>query len=480
MVTRGDSHAGRCRNGELFGVSGIPISARTAAPLMGTLTYRHVLLERIAFGMSSLEPEFEQLLSSYLDGAVTDAERELVEARLATDADAARELAELRSLTQAVSEADVFGEVRLPQQFADQVIEAAIERARLEGHPDDHPLLRSVTQPLGPAAPGTLAGGRRWWAASAVGLAVAASLLIAVTMLRPQPSGEAGTRSLALIDNQQPSVTPDITATDDGLQDPVTEPTQMASDAQPSPMVADVASVDDSGFGVPGDSEPISTPLMPSVDGVDDARPSMETVAASAADSGPSNDSDPMSVEASSVTPVSPAATTPNLKMAMVLNLRLTESALGMAVIRDAMRTARVDADAQRSVTSEIVASIGQSADGAAPSGSLLYLRAPAKQMDRFIAALLNDGQRVAGVGWSLTAEPIVLDAVSDYVGVDPTEVQHEFTGVLSAQQVSVLRDRVDDVVFIPADASGVSMVGVASQDSGPDVIAHVLVLVGS
>lgn len=415
--------------------------------------------------MSPQDSDFDQLLSSYLDGAVTDEERAAIEDRLDADPAAVADLAELRSLCESVAAADLAAEVRLPAQFADQVVEAAIERARLEGHPDDHPLLRSATQPLGPAAPGaTLADGRRWWAASGVGLAVAASLLVAVTLLRPDDELES---AISLADSQ--SINGGYVA--DG---PASLPT-----ASPDVLTPDAVDMADASTSKSIPDAPDASPFSPTVRPV----PNLDSVAVStdqattpAASAAAEFDETPSMAPA--ISPVTTKADSSGLKLAMVVNVQLSESALGMNVIRDAMRVARVDAENQQAVTDEIVAAVGQAAGETEASGRLIYLRAPAKQMARFMAALRNDRERVAQVSLALTDEPVLLNAVDDFSDVRETDVQHDFTGILSTEEVSMLRDRFDDVVFIPADAFGNSMVGVSPDDSGPDVISHLLVLI--
>ena len=98
--------------------------------------------------MSLPKEILEQLLSGYLDDALSADERARVERLIETDADAASQLEQLRDLRQAlkeVSRADAG--FKLPAGFADRVLDASVAAAASEGLSEDHPLVRLAEQP---------------------------------------------------------------------------------------------------------------------------------------------------------------------------------------------------------------------------------------------------------------------------------------------------------------------------------------------
>src|SRR6056297_2260617 len=102
--------------------------------------------------MSAPNESLDQLLSGYLDDALSDDQRRRVEDRLRTDPEAASELESLRSLRatlRALSERDV--PPSLGPEFAERVLESAVARARVEGLAEYHPLVRLSEQPTGVA-----------------------------------------------------------------------------------------------------------------------------------------------------------------------------------------------------------------------------------------------------------------------------------------------------------------------------------------
>lgn len=87
--------------------------------------------------MSEPSPNHEQL-SAYLDGELSDAERQRLERALAEDAQLAAELDELRQVRQMLR---AFGVERAPEDFVDTVL-ARAARPRLVGEHSAHPAPR--------------------------------------------------------------------------------------------------------------------------------------------------------------------------------------------------------------------------------------------------------------------------------------------------------------------------------------------------
>ncbi len=133
--------------------------------------------------MSFSEPEKELLLSASLDGALSPDEQAMLDQWFQEDPSALRqreELAEVRDQLRAAL--SPLRQAKLDQQFAQRVVEAAIQQAQRESLGADHPLVRLAAQPAAADRPSATAAWR--WAAAVV--ALAASLLLAVYLGQSQ------------------------------------------------------------------------------------------------------------------------------------------------------------------------------------------------------------------------------------------------------------------------------------------------------
>ena len=93
----------------------------------------------------------DQLLTGYLDNALSPDERARVESLVESDPQVAADLAELRQLQKSLrSVAEADASIQLDTGFADRVLGAAVDRARSEGLGEDHPLVRLADQPSAP------------------------------------------------------------------------------------------------------------------------------------------------------------------------------------------------------------------------------------------------------------------------------------------------------------------------------------------
>ena len=106
---------------------------------------------------------------------------------LKTEPSIAEELAKLqqmRSALKAVALAD--NDIRLDTGFANRVIDKAVVRARAEGVSDDHPLMRLDQQPMASLTPVPASS---TWRIAAVMVGLAASIAIAVVLMRANEDG---------------------------------------------------------------------------------------------------------------------------------------------------------------------------------------------------------------------------------------------------------------------------------------------------
>ncbi len=188
--------------------------------------------------MSLPKELLDQLLTGYLDDALTADERVRVEQLLHSNAEIAVELEQLRDLRrslQVLSRVD--SDIKLEQGFADRVLGAAVARAREEGLADDHPLIRLAEQPS--TSPVVATPHSSSWRTAAILVGLAASIVIAVLVLRPQTEADPNmiaNLDLPSVDRQDVPVTPD-----ESVANPIVEPGPMLVENR-QPAVTDVAS----------------------------------------------------------------------------------------------------------------------------------------------------------------------------------------------------------------------------------------------
>ncbi|WP_145293678.1 anti-sigma factor family protein [Crateriforma conspicua] len=419
--------------------------------------------------MSDLDPEIEERLSGYLDGAVDAQQQARIEARLRHDAGARADLEGLRDLGDRLRELSDSESSVLPDGFADRVVEAAIQRARLEGCEDSHPLLKASTQPVRTA----IAVPVKRVAAVGAALALAASVAVAVVLL-PDPSPVDPINGLAQTD---PS----------GVRDVETQPENQVVVSPEMPQ-ADPSSIQQDSMLVQADAD--TDDLIDSTSR-ETVLPRPDTVASRTQ---PKDAAAMTPAAADTVAPPEDAAVLDSLvgasatgrsrstKAVLVLDIRLVDKRLGMAPIRDAMQRARVADESEQPVDPSVLGAVANAVDDANLSGSLMYLKAPAKQLDRFIMNLLADREQVESVGLSLASDAPVLGVASEFADVKPTSVRHDFGDMIDSAESSRLVDSLADRAFLPLQATLVpdAIAGLqpGGADDGPDVMSNVFILV--
>jgi len=83
------------------------------------------------------DEQLDELISGYLDGELSQQEKQDLELRLQSDPEAARRLRLLREARKALAESQAY---RLPDRFADRVVALARQEAERLGLADDHPV----------------------------------------------------------------------------------------------------------------------------------------------------------------------------------------------------------------------------------------------------------------------------------------------------------------------------------------------------
>ncbi len=425
----------------------------------------------------------DQLLSGYMDDALSADERARVERLLETDPEVASELQQLRELGGSLR--DVFGadsRVKLTGGFPDRVLDAAVACARREGLSEDHLLVRLTEQPSTKRQ--TPSSSLPWRSASVL-VALAASVVFAVIALRPDGN-------------------PDLPG---GLDVAMTDPTV----ADPNPN--SVAKIDEDGLAVPdsnvpspsvhSDSDIESIAGLPKAAGSSVAKSGVETQhpviehPSQPKNLGPpraaivSNDAEKsMPAERStSVEPSTPAAARPKVAMIggiLLLDVRRTTIGVESKAVRAAMRSSSIGAASEKQISEKIVGLAKTAAGDADPEATVLYLQAPAKRLDQFILKLVADAEGIESVGFTLAEDAPILGMVQTLQSVDPATIRHAATWQLSSESRdwvgSLARDlgqrQYATIDRGTAEVGAASAMAGGSPDSGPDVLTQVLVLI--
>lgn len=454
----------------------------------------------------------DQLLSGYLDDALSADERARVEQLLASDPAVASELNELRRMRAAlrqVAQCEPAGS--LPAGFSDRVLDAAIATAQREGLSDSHPLIKLAEQPSGRRLTASRGDSTTSWRAAAALIALAASIVIAVVLVRPDAEPQRLPEELAMTEHSQPSeqderaerhTSPETAIAEDSLEtDSDGQPSQIIDDPASSidqtnrsdePMIAE----DQSEAATRGDD-----PLEPSAIAVSEG----DAPAPRIPDAQPPAEAGPQFAEADSVGNPDTVAnmpaqigSRPRLASILVLDIKRTPLGRQRESVSAALQTVGIGAAAERAVTEEIVTAVNdvRAADAEGEidvegDPAIVYLQVSAKRLDQLILNLVADQENIESVRFMLAEDAPVLDVVQSLRPLDPTAVQHagswqlsSESGDLSAVLAGELSSRPNFLAMdmATAQSGAASTVAQARAAEGPsvgeDFIAPVLLVI--
>ncbi len=396
----------------------------------------------------SLPPALiDQLLTGYLDEVLSADELARVETLLKTEPSIAAELVklqEMRSALKAVALAD--SDIRLDAGFAERVIDEAVLRARSEGVSDEHPLLRIDKQPV-VHAPNVTASST--WRIAAVMVGLAASIALAVFLMRSEQKLEPGDANPQIAEVKP--VTPQRGTADDS-----------ESQLDPASVIAAVPSTN------PGAGSKVDLPgVNPTKDEIQRSQLDENSVA------GMPNLGTESNANGRSTEPVGvePAAT---LGAILVINVELTAEGRERDVFNAAMKRAGLKASSQKKISDEIVG-ITENPSLQKPEGAaVVYLQAPAKDLDRLYLGLIADRVGVKSVGMSLAMDAPVMRAINA-VRQDPTAVRHESSSLQLLSDDDTMAQLTDTLLRL--EFMGMRN-GVAVPSTGGDQMAEILLLV--
>lgn len=414
----------------------------------------------------------DQLLSGYLDDALSADERARVERILETDAEAARELEELREIrTSLKGLAKVDSGVKLPEGFADRVLDAAVATAKSEGLGEDHPLVKLAEQPS--MATSSRGHGTIQWRAASVLVALAASIVIAVFVMLPDnPPVVPGGGEIAAVDPDQAPV--------EGT-DPVAVPDETAIAVVEQPKI-DQDSVAQNNDPV-AEKDPIENVAM--VDPTPTVGPEVDPVPAV----DPTQTVDPVAPkgnENNALVSNDPRAAKQVLAV-LALDVRRTEAGRSIDAIGEAMKAAKLDATSEKDVSEEMVKIALKASDAGETDGvKVLFLQAPAKRLDLFINRLVSDQLNIESAQFTIVDNVNVVNAANAFLKVEPTRIKSISWELASNDGfVGALASEIGQSTFAPIDAASAA-VGLSSAaaamggavSEGEDELSELFLLV--
>ena len=437
--------------------------------------------------MSLSRETLDQLLSGYMDEALSEDERVQLEELLRTDPDVAGELNELRQLRdslQFISRADSM--ISLEVGFADRVLDAAVQRARAEGLSEDHPVMRLSEQPSANSRSRSGGGSTPIWRVTGIVAALAASVALAFVFWGPRNSND----TVSIADSEMINSVPELETSDaqtvlaaDAMSDAPSESApsdSLAADRMPSdPITSD-------SFTAPSPTEELIDSAIVSTD-----RVAIDTGASQTALIDMSIQDD--AFDAPRTLEITRPATTkiassPQRRVGavMVLEVNRTEAGRMSRAVRSALRDAAITIQNKKLIAEDIVGvmqAADRDEDESLSGASVLYLEGTAKQLDRFILSLCGDQQGIDTVRFGLASELPILNLVQKLQRpIDPKSVRHTTSWSVQADSPEASRALTGVLVArtmapLNTDAAALGVIPSAKED-GPDVMSELFVVV--
>lgn len=347
----------------------------------------------------------ETLLSAALDGELTAQEQADFDREIAADASFAHEFDELQTLRTDLQ--SCFSELRkqkLSPGAADRIVAAAIAESPRSG----------ISRP--PVSPAALDDGSdklngstriQWIAAT---LALAASMLIAVTLWNRDETNVPPRNSFAKLDAESKPSVADRVPTDRN-----TAP-DIASSLEP--RTPDVVAIAANQPKVTTDLESAEEPTVaPKVMGIKPNGPAV---------------SDSNSIASSSPKSEASSIDRQPLNVVLVLSVELTQAGRDQLALQEALRSTDIRLGENSVMGNDVVshlqsANVIDSTNAETTNGAkLFFIEASAKRIDRFMNHLMSNPDLFASVGLGLATEPPLLAAVGELREFDPTKIRQD------------------------------------------------------
>ncbi|MEM6777694.1 MAG: hypothetical protein AAF670_08545 [Planctomycetota bacterium] len=439
------------------------------------------------------ENEIDPRLSEFLDGQLDPSQRRQLESELQRDKRLAASLADLQRDQQSLRA--LFGVAKqqqpsLPKEFASRVLADAQSEAIRANLPTTHPLRKSIDNASDDAAvelTASVESSRRTRTVAWVVAAAASIALVANAWIQSGAVSEPETIA------QSPGVMPE---TDSGLvgvgrsiADAPAEPTAIpAKESVPMIAFADNVETDSSTITLgevdrdemvrPTVDRSVASTESMAADTVDGTE-SLGTIASDLPGSRSAAIADSMMVSATPKQVVTGAI--------LVYDVQLTREGRAKQSIRRAMQAAGLAATSRQTVGPDVVAAARLATEPSGDDGDyqILYLRAPARLLDRLFSILSADVEGVAALGMSLSMDGPITGIASDLEAIDPTTVRSDAVSYDVAAEsddaTRLLASMLSSQPFMPLpsrampDPTGQPEVGLSL---GTDITSQVLVLV--
>ena len=403
--------------------------------------------------MSLPQEILDQLLSGYLDGVLSDDERQRVEQMLQDDETVSRELQELRETGEALRAVDRADRgVTLGSGFVDRVLKATVDQGVEQGLEQDHHVMMLATQPSAVQKP---APSSTWKVLAAV-TALAASVAIAIAVLQGP-----GDTDIARSEDKPASV--DV-ADSDGGADP--EQVDPKSPLQLDPAVESVVSNDPKPAADSSTKESQPTPQVTPVD------PTKATMIVDADDQPNANNK------------VVPDPQAPQTVPATVLVFQVNLTTFGHRddTLSKTLNAVGIKSMERKTIKADIVG-LRKELKSETGDTKVLFLEAPIKKIDAFINRMILNAEAVESFGFSI-ATHAALGRVANHL-IDPTNVKHDAVFELnegSDEAVRQLAQLLGNRQFAKMDLATASSLGLLmGQDpktNGPNPPGKAFILV--
>ncbi len=444
------------------------------APDTSTSRYDAATVRVMNTRMSLPNEITDQLLSGYLDDALSADERARVESMLESDQSVLQDLEyfrELRASLQAIDAADrSVMSLSIGPGLAERIVDLAIEQARHEGVGEDHPLIRSSEVAVNYRLEAmTKFGGIRRIAVTVAALA-AMGLVALATWALYQSDQNGGASNMGLIagnSTNESAITPNR-----NLSNEIVDPVVVESMVAATEPAIDSESVPSVGPSVT--MEPANADLMPNV--------ASNQPATNATNIGSKPISGVPSLNGDNVLPIA----------VMVFSIKRTEHGRFGSPIRAALKNAGIELVDQRPVTDAIVSSVTQAvsmlddhAEAAADEiqGSVMYIEAPAKRIDQLQLNLLADVEGIESVEFHIALNTPLAGVAKSLSAVQATAIRRsrvfDFGGELQNASQPLAR-HLSSRDFVRMDKSMLDLASLAgtSVEDGPDFPSQVFLLV--
>ncbi|MDV6032042.1 MAG: hypothetical protein F9B45_18510 [Phycisphaera sp. RhM] len=427
--------------------------------------------------MALPEELLDELLSAHLDGALSGDERARVEQMLSDDPAISQRLEGLKRQRDAFRQA-LLATPKLPDGFADQVVQAAIDRAEAEELRSDHPLrLAASGSFVAPHSDRTFSKPRL--VAMVAGLA-ASVLFIGLAVKEFSGSAMTQPEDPLLVTSPQPTVDQPETVNPIRPVDPMAAPTSDAIAVSEDSLEDSVAKPAPDSLDVPRPD--LSPETQPESNGpmLADANPTTRT---------PSVEDAP-ALSGADTPETAPLVALRPLNMLMVVEIKQSEAGRQTGAFDQALAEIQIAESEERRVDEALARAVAPQTDADASadqSPRALLLESPAKKLDRLVMRLVSDRDGIEAVGFSAISVQLdapLLRSIESVRTVDPTKIRHQGQIVPIVSDADEVFDawvqQLADRPFIPVRGEQEAQL-ISSQppsESGPDPMANILFLV--